>query len=80
MLEKILPDMVPPGAPVDEIMKQQLDAIMEAADLNSDGGQLSLALFTLCGLFDLCLYFVSVFIGLSFSSLLSICCAAEFAL
>jgi len=37
VLEKILPDMVPPGAPIDDIMKQQLDAIMEAADLNSDG-------------------------------------------
>ena len=35
MLEKILPDMVPPGAPIDEIMKQQLDAIME--DLDGDG-------------------------------------------
>lgn len=37
VLKKILPDMVPPGAPIDEIMEQQLDAIMEAAGSDSGG-------------------------------------------
>jgi thiol-disulfide isomerase/thioredoxin len=36
-LQTVLKDMVPPDAPVDEIMEQQLNQIMANADLNGDG-------------------------------------------